>query len=390
MQPNVRTSPGGDEDKLLAFGLILAVFAGGGWYLWFKYRTQISAAVMAAQHWQMLQFGALTDSYADLDRQVLATDPEGVSFAALFRLCRNVGSFLRLPAVALTGALALLCLTRAAPEQYTRNLDLDGLLRTQAKMFRSLKPFIGRGLDLVPAADGKPRPADPALHVREWVARHATTPDGQFSHDAGRAALARQLGPAWTGVAQAAPHVRCLFAAFVLHAGRQREEAIALLGDMAESLPLDPDDGPAGPATPLHFGARAVERSNEVLLDAELVAPCAAVAARHCYTAPALMSVLLHARAQVGVLAPGQFAFLKLVNRLLWYALHSLGFSSEMGTAGPMPNPRVEALGARDHWAAECALRRPLRTPALGAAMDTIRIRMKQAAPPPNRPQEAP
>jgi intracellular multiplication protein IcmP len=390
MPPNAHTASSGGEDKLLAVGLILAALAGGGWFLWFKYHAGIAAAVMAAQHWQMAQFAAVTDAYADLDRQVLATNPTGVRFAALFRLCRNVGSFLRWPAVALTGALAVLCLTRAAAGRFTRNLDLDGLMRTQAEMFRSVRPFVGRGLGLVPAADGKPRPADPALHVREWVARHATTPDGRFNHDAGRAELARQLGPAWTGVAQAAPHVRCLFAAFALHAGRQREEAISLLGDMAESLPVDPGDGPAGPARPLQVGARAVDRADDVLLDAELAAPCAGVAARHGYTAPALMSVLLHSRAQAGVLAPGQFAFLKLVDRPLWYALHSLGFPSEMASAAPMPNPRIEALGSRDHWAAECALRRPLRVPALDAAMDTIRIRMKQAAPPANRPQEAP
>ncbi len=390
MQPNAHPSSPGGEDKLLAFGLILAVLAGGGWYLWYKYHAQIAASVMAVQHWKMVQFSILTDAYADLDRQVLATDPARVRFAALFRLGHHVNSFLRWPTVAFTAVLALLCLTRAASGQFTRNLDLDGLMRTQAEMFRSVKPFVGRGLGLVPATDGKPRPADPALHIGEWVARHSTAPDGRFNHDAGRAELARQLGPVWKGVAQAAPHVRCLFAAFVLHAARQREEAIALLGDMAESLPVNPGDGPAGPARPLQVGARAVDRADEVLLDAELVAPCAATAARHGYTAPALMSVLLHARAQAGVLAPGQFAFLKLIDRPLWYALHSLGFPSEMGTAAPMPNPRIEALGARDHWAAECALRRPLRVPALDAAMDTIRIRMKQAAPPTHRPQEAP
>ena len=72
MQPNASSSSGG-EDKLLAFGLILAVLAGGGWYLWYKYHAQIAAAVMAVQHWKMVQFSIVTDAYADLDRQVLAT-----------------------------------------------------------------------------------------------------------------------------------------------------------------------------------------------------------------------------------------------------------------------------------------------------------------------------
>ena len=38
------------------------------------------------------------------------------------------------------------------------------------------------------------------------------------------------------------------------------------------------------------------------------------------------MSVLNAARSRSGVLAPAQFAFLKLVDRRLWYALHALGF----------------------------------------------------------------
>ena len=42
---------------------------------------------------------------------------------------------------------------------------------------------------------------------------------------------------------------------------------------------------------------------------------------------------------------------------------------------------------AREHVRVARALR---RFPALDAAMDTIRVRMKQAAPPTNRPQEAP
>lgn len=388
MQQNARTGPSGGEDKLLAFGLILAVICGGAWFLWFRYHAQIATVVIATQHWQMQQFSLLTDRYAELDHQVLLTPPGQVRFAVLYRLCRNVGTFLRWPAVTLIGMVGLLCLTRAPAGKFTRELDLDQLMRTQAEVFRSISPFVGRGLTLVPAADGVARPADAALHVREWVARFAAFPDGSLNEDAARAELSRQLGPVWAGVADSAPHVRCLFAVFVLHAARRREEALALLGDMAESLPINAKEGPAGPAQPLAIGDAAVARADGVLQDQDLVAPCAALVARHAYTAPVLMSLLLHARSGAGVLAPGQFAFLRLVDRPLWYALHSLGFPSELGDAAPMPNPRVEALGSRDHWAAECALGRPLRLPTLDAALASIRVRLKQAAPGKPRSQE--
>ncbi len=257
MQQNARAGSSGGEDNLLAFGLILAVICGGAWFLWFRYHAQIAAVVIATQHWQMQQFSLLTDHYAELDHQVLLTPSGQVRFATLFRLCRNVGAFLRWPAVALTGVLAVLCLTRAASGQFTRDLDLDQLMLTQAAVFRTISPFVGRGLTLVPAADDVARPADPALHVREWVARFAAFPDGNLNEDAARAELSRQLGPVWAGVADAEPHVRCLFAAFVLHAARRREDALALLGDMAESLPIDTRDGPAGPPQSLADSVRA-------------------------------------------------------------------------------------------------------------------------------------
>ncbi len=388
MQQNARNTSSGGEDTMLAVGLVLAALAGGIWFLWFKFHPQIAAGVMSFQHWQMEQFSLFTDRYADLDGQVTSTDPADVSFAGLFRLCHHVGSFLRWPAVALLAVLSFLCLTRAASGQFTNNLDLEQLMRTQAEVFRSILPYVGRGLTQVVVKDGKPRPADPALHVREWVDRHAKLPDGSLNQDAARAALALQLGPVWAGVAQAAPHVRCLFAVFVLHATRQRERAVALLGDMAATLPVNAKDGPAGPAEALAIGQAAVQAADSVLSDPDLVDSSASIARLHAYTAPALMSVLLHARVQAGVLAPGQFAFLKLVDRNLWYALHSLGFPSETGTGAPMPNPRIEALGARDHWAAECALGRPVRMPVFDASLNAIRVRMKQGAPRTPRSQE--
>jgi intracellular multiplication protein IcmP len=95
----------------------------------------------------------------------------------------------------------------------------------------------------------------------------------------------------------------------------------------------------------------------------------------HYFTTPGLMSVLNAARLRSGVLAPAQFAFLKLVDRRLWYALHALGFEADGTLAHPHPSQRVEAIGARAHWAAERAISTPIATPEFDAAIDTIRQR---------------
>ena len=208
-----------------------------------------------------------------------------------------------MPAVVIVATLGIICLLRAAPSRFCRNLDLDHLVRAQAEVFRTISAHVGRRLGLDGIADGEPRPADPSLHDHEWIERFATGPDG-FDEGAARRELARQLGPRWTGYANAEPHVRCLFAAFVLHASRDRTGAIALLGTLAESL--------SGGEPPLMFPERAVAAADAALRDPNVTQPCAEVADGHAYTMPALMTVLCHARRRAGVLAPAQFNFLKL------------------------------------------------------------------------------
>jgi intracellular multiplication protein IcmP len=110
-----------------------------------------------------------------------------------------------------------------------------------------------------------------------------------------------------------------------------------------------------------------------VLRDFEVLTPAAAVTARHGYAHTALMGLLNEARLKAGVLAPAQFVWLKLVDRRLWYALHSLGFETEGFGRYLHPNPRIEAAGARDHWAAERVAGRPLLKPEIDRALNAAR-----------------
>ena len=85
------------------------------------------------------------------------------------------------------------------------------------------------------------------------------------------------------------------------------------------------------------------------------------------------MMLLTAGRAAAGVLAPAQFAWLKLVDRDLWYALHSLGFETEDGGRYLHPAPRIEAIGVRDHWAVERLVGGPVPEPAIDRALEAIR-----------------
>ena len=368
------------NDDYVAIGCAIILIGLGffAYQAWTTYHAEISWGVFHLQHWKMQLIAHVTNAYAQQDAGVLAAHPDKADIWQLLGLLDHVGRFFRIPAAALMLLLAVACYLRAAPARHCRPFDLTGLRQEQAQYFRWAGAMLGRSLALVNIRKGEPRPADPALRVEEWVERHAKRRDGELDEAAAKRALVRQLGARWQGLENAKPHVRCLLAAFALHLAGRREEAMQLLGDMAEALPLGARDEAGGPAKPLAFPAALIQSADQVLVDSDLRRPALGIANRHAYTTPALMSVLNEARRRSGVLPPAAFNALKLVDRPLWYALHSLGFPGDGPGQNIHPNPRVEAVGARDHWATERAMRRPLCAPEIEQALGSVRTAFRQ------------
>ncbi|WP_456304189.1 secretion/conjugation apparatus DotM-related subunit, partial [Acetobacter nitrogenifigens] len=171
------------------------------------------------------------------------------------------------------------------------------------------------------------------------------------------------------------PVERVLFAVFAAHYAQERAEAMALLGKLSESLRPAGLDGPEGPKASLVVPAEIVAEADAMLASPGALGRINELCARNGWTTTALMTLLTEARRKAGVLAPPAFAIVKLIDRPLWYALHSLGFPQERPEEDVHPNPRVEAAGARAHWDAERKARRPIYTPAVSVAIDTIRPR---------------
>ncbi|MDN3563108.1 hypothetical protein QWZ14_01790 [Paeniroseomonas aquatica] len=374
-----------DEDNLILFGLIVLMMAGLGWLLWMTFRPQLAAAVMTWHHWLIQGASLFTDRFAAMDRQLLAADPTSptVTFDRLYRLAHNVGGFYSYPVAALAIGLAVWCWRRVGTARYRRRFDVEGLLAEQATVFPFMAAYVGRGLRPVNPAEGEPRPADPVLHAGEWVQRFARGPKGEFCERQAREEMMRQLGPIWTGVADAAPHVRAMVAAMALHAARRREDAVQMLGALSRSLPIDAKDGPAGPAQPLEFSAKAIAIADEYLRDPDLRGRMEKAAAGHAYTATALMSMLCEARARAGIFNPGMFQFLQMVDRRLFLALDSLGFPV-IGVPWHLiaaQTPFAEAAAARSHWAAEREAKCRLVLPVFGPAIVTIRAKASDFGP---------
>lgn len=367
---------------LLAASLVFAACVA-----WWSARSAIVAAVFGLSDAMLAVAGWSTDRLDPLRAQIAGTDPAdpAVTPPRLWRLLSLAGGPWAWPAAALLCACAVACFRKAGARRFTRDLDLDGLLREQAEAFPTGAPFAVRRLGLAePRAGGPPRPLDPALHPAEWVDRFARGTDGRYCDAAAQAALAAQLGPLWPGDARRAPPVhRVLFAAFALHASRETTAALDLLGAAARALPgPTPGEGPAGPDAPLPLDPAVVAAADEVLADPDVRLPCEAVSRRHAFAAPALMSVLCRARLRAGVLNPGLFAWARLVDRQLFMALDALGVPVA-GVAwhrGPAPAPLAEGAAARDHWARELEAGRPLPLPAVDGALAAVRAAAAHAA----------
>jgi intracellular multiplication protein IcmP len=170
--------------------------------------------------------------------------------------------------------------------------------------------------------------------------------------------------------------------AFALHFNEHWEDAAALLDTVSVALASEGSASGDGPPAPLAIPADVLIHVRRLVADPVSFAEAQAITAKHAYTAPALMDLLNAARMRHGVLAPAQFAWLKLVDRPLWYALHSLGFETEGVGRYLHPNPRVEAAGARDHWAAECAVGEPLPIPSVARALAALQRQAARRSPP--------
>ncbi|MDB5399279.1 MAG: hypothetical protein JWQ55_1297 [Rhodopila sp.] len=339
--------------------------------LWINFHGPISAAVMTLFHYEIGLLRHVTDRFNLADRQMMATDPDGVRLGDLYGIAHEVGKAVRIPVALLMLVLGAICMGRSAPSRFKRAFDTDGLIAEQVQSFPTTAAFARRHLGLV-APLPSPRPADYAQIPREWIARYATRPDGSFDEAGARHALAAQLGPRWRGVERASPHVRAMFAVFALHLAERRVEAQRLLGILSAGLAEPGKDQPEGPEDPLVLPEAVVAQADAILRDYQICTPAELVASNHGFTHPALMSLLNASRLASGVMAPGQFAWLKLVDRAFWYALHALGFESEGFGRYLHPNPRIEAAGARDHWAAERIAGRPLPYPDIDRAMEAV------------------
>lgn len=263
------------------------------------------------------------------------------------------------------GIFVVLCvwiLFNGPTSKFRRVLDLNGLIREQARTFPVVAPFINFNPKETPVrAPGMPVPEDlplfaEALGPEEFIAHHQITgKDGNFSREMIDQAFKKQLIAPWRGWKYLAKENQVLLAAFCLKAVRDRTRAddmlgrIALCWDHKGGLNLSKDPGLVGEA-------RSILKKES--LSGMTLKQCN----HHAFVTTALLRAMDVARDEGGVLAPAQFVWLRGHNRTLWYPLNNLGRQAF----------HPEALGAMSHYRAEKVINRPIPKPRLDDATTSL------------------
>ena len=162
----------------------------------------------------------------------------------------------------------------------------------------------------------------------------------------------RQMGPFWTGKLDCMPnYAKALFAIFAAKGGGDDDSARKLIDQIAISSASGSLDF-SGSTRLLfkHIRSRGVGMA---------VSP-------HAYLLTAMASLLEYARTG-GVVAMAELIWLKKVDRRMWYMLQSVGRQT----------PFVEVASAYAHWIVEKKIKRPLKTPMIDKAVESVILAIK-------------
>lgn len=245
--------------------------------------------------------------------------------------------------------------------KFHRQMNLDSFIAEQAKVFPVIKPFVSFDPRKQPfRVPGSPVPAElplfaEALAPEEWIAYNMIPmPDGEMDEQAAHNAFVKQLGRRWRGLSALNAHERAIFAACALKSQRKRKEADELLDQMAACWESKKGWVPT---------SALKSKVDRILKDAKITKPVYMLANQHAYVKTAILRALQYARSEGGVMASGQFTWLRGHDRGLWYPLNNLGRRSF----------HAECMGVMAHFQVEKSMERPIPMPQVASAVASLK-----------------
>ncbi len=357
---------GQQGDNTMAPVWITGMLFAMGYIFWLYAHTYFVTFIFSIDLFQA-KLVALCLGSSTLSKEIYlmkTLDPSTVEWGQLVEITGNVGVYVRIPLCFLLVVSAIVLYKSDVTTKFHRAHDMKTLRAQEQKNWPCIMPVVKEDLAKVDINTG---PWAMALSPLEFARKHGLlkkedplldNPGSGAEMTAGirrvdaKRVFTLQLGPAWEGFDRCPAHAGALAAVFMARMNRDREGASMILASLDKSTVTGtPDYSVAKDIIKKYQGTEIVQ----------------AVIEKHAYLLTVLSSLLLASR-QDGVVPSVEFLWLKLVDRRLWYVLNCVGRQT----------PFAEVAGPFSHWRAEQSMKRRSLVPMIDEAIRALEIAVKE------------
>lgn len=301
-------------------------------------------------------------------------DPATVDFDRMIEMTRNVGNYMRYPVVLTLAALAVILYQSNISLKFRKAHDMKSLKKQEQFNWPAIMPVTKE--DLV-NQDINKGPWAMALTPIEFARKYNLLKKDDALLDNNQPGLEMtagirrgdakrvftlQLGPYWSGFEHLSPQAYALAAVFIARLNRDRDAANHILEVLDKTFVAGkPDFSVAKPVIKKYQDNENVQQ----------------IVSKHAYVLTVMTSLLMAARDD-GVVPSSEFLWLKPVDRRLWYMLNCAGRQT----------PFSEVAGPFAHWRAEKVLGRRSLVPMIDEAIRALEIAVKEVKLTPTQMQE--
>ncbi|BBB15106.1 component of Dot/Icm secretion system. ATPase component [Candidatus Rickettsiella viridis] len=364
MPPSPGPQQQSGDNSLAPLWIIIALFVLG-WLLWAFFHTQIVGFSLLIKSWEARLIAFFLPSVAYLPAEIKHLSPAAVAFSQLLDISRTVGEYLRYPVIAVLVVLACIIYFSHININFKKVYTMKSLTEAERQNWPQITPVVKLNLvkedidkgawamALTPMQFAKKyqllREEKTVLTMTASAPRQQTTV--QIRRDVAHHAFTLQLGDYWQGVERLKPSTKALLAIFAARANHDRDGALKLLLQIAESTKTGRlNFSGVNALWEKHKHNKAVNR----------------VMHSHAYVLTVMASMLELARKD-GVLASADFLWLKPTDRALWFMLNSVGRQTVCS----------EVAGPFAHWNVERAMGRRLLAPMVDEAVNGLDAAIK-------------
>lgn len=355
----------GSDNSLAPVWIVILLFFTV-FVIWKTGHQYIVSFVFQLNIWQAKLVNLFVNS-KDLTNQIYimqTIDPSSVDLDQLLFLTRNVGNFMRYPIVLALIVLSIVLYQSNIVLKFRKAHDMNTLRAQEQYNWPAIMPIVKE--DLV-NQDINKGPWAMALSPMEFARKYnllkkddalldKTVPGMEMTAGIRKGDAKRvftlQLGPYWEGFEHLSPQAYALAAVFIARINRDRDAANHILEVIDKTyVSGKPDFAVARPTIKKYQNTELVQE----------------IVGKHAYVLTVLTSLIIAAR-QDGVVPSAEFLWLKPIDRRLWYVLNCAGRQT----------PFVEVAGPFAHWRAEKEMGRRSLVPMIDEAIRALEVAIKE------------